>query len=69
MTEKHCITVRVMTGRTALGRRLAMVAGVDMVVTICGKLHTEVVVPLWGDRFSCVQRLVHELLLSLALSI
>jgi hypothetical protein len=29
MTEKDCITVRVMTGRTPLGRRLAMVAGVD----------------------------------------
>jgi hypothetical protein len=33
-----------MTGRTPLGRRLAMVAGVDMVVTISGKQHTEVVV-------------------------
>jgi hypothetical protein len=44
MTEKDGITVRVMTGRTPLGRRLAMVAGVDMVVTISGKQHTEVVV-------------------------
>jgi hypothetical protein len=44
MTEKDCVTVRVMTGRTPLGRRLAMVAGVDMVVTISGKQHTEVVV-------------------------
>jgi hypothetical protein len=44
MTEKDGITVRVMTGRTALGRRLAMVADVDMVVTISGKQHTEVVV-------------------------
>jgi nucleoside 2-deoxyribosyltransferase len=33
-----------MTGRTPLGRRLAMVASVDMVVTISGKQHTEVVV-------------------------
>lgn len=44
MTETAGITVRVMTGRTPLGRRLAMVAGVDLVVTISGKKHTEVVV-------------------------
>jgi len=44
MTEADGVTLRVMTGRTALGRRLAMVAGVDMVVTISGKQHTEVVV-------------------------
>src|SRR5262245_42180796 len=44
MTEGDGITVRVMTGRTPLGRRLAMVAGVDMVVTIAGRQHTEVVV-------------------------
>ena len=44
MSERDCITVRVMTGRTPLGRRLAMVAGVDMVVTIWGRQHTEVVV-------------------------
>lgn len=44
MTEDAGITLRVMTGRTPLGRRLAMVAGVDMVVTISGKRHTEVVV-------------------------
>ena len=44
MTEMDGITVRVMTGRTPLGRRLAMVADVDMVVTISGKQHTEVVV-------------------------
>lgn len=44
MSERDGITVRVMTGRTPLGRRLAMVAGVDMVVTISGKVHTEVVV-------------------------
>jgi hypothetical protein len=44
MSEGDGITVRVMTGRTPLGRRLAMVAGVDVVVTISGKKHTEVVV-------------------------
>src|SRR5579872_3067486 len=44
MTETDNITVRVMKGRTPLGRRLAMVAGVDLVVTISGKRHTEVVV-------------------------
>jgi hypothetical protein len=44
MSETDHITVRVMTGRTPLGRRLAMVAGVDLVVTISGRQHTEVVV-------------------------
>lgn len=44
MSEADGITVRVVTGRTPLGRRLAMVAGVDVVVTISGKRHTEVVV-------------------------
>src|SRR4030095_9088890 len=44
MSEKDGVTVRVMVGRTPLGRRLAMVAGVDLVVTISGKKHTEVVV-------------------------
>jgi len=44
MSETTHITVRVMTGRTPLGRRLAMVAGVDLVVTISGRQHTEVVV-------------------------
>lgn len=44
MREEDGITVRVMRGRTPLGRRLTMVAGVDMVVTISGKQHTEVVV-------------------------
>jgi hypothetical protein len=44
MSETDHITVRVMTGRTPLGRRLTMVAGVDMVVTISGRQHTEVVV-------------------------
>ena len=44
MSEKTGITVHVASGRTPLGRRLSMVAGVDMVVTISGKKHTEVVV-------------------------
>jgi len=44
MSEADGIGVRVMKGRTPLGRRLAMVAGVDVVVTISGKQHTEVVV-------------------------
>lgn len=44
MSEADGITVRVMKGRTPLGRRLAMVADVDMVVTISGRQHTEVVV-------------------------
>ena len=33
----------VVAGRTALGRRLAMVAGVDVLITVAGKRHTEVV--------------------------
>ena len=44
MTEQQGIRTRVMTGKTPLGCRLAMVAGVDIVVTISGKRHTEVVV-------------------------
>lgn len=44
LSDADGITLRVMTGRTPLGRRLAMVAGVDLVVTISGKRHTEVVV-------------------------
>ena len=44
MSEADGVALRTMTGRTALGRRLAMVAGVDLVVTISGKQHTEVVV-------------------------
>jgi hypothetical protein len=44
MSEADGITVRVMAGRTPLGLRLAMVAGVDVVVTISGRQHTEVVV-------------------------
>lgn len=38
------ITVRTLAGHTPLGRRLAMVADVDMVVTISGSRHTEVIV-------------------------
>ena len=44
MKKRDGVTVRVMKGRTTLGRRLAMVAGVDIVVTISGEQHTEVVV-------------------------
>jgi hypothetical protein len=44
MKEADGVAIRVMEGRTALGRRLAMVAGVDVVVTISGKVHTEVVI-------------------------
>lgn len=38
------IPVHIVQGRTPLGRRLAMVAAVDLVVTISGRKHTEVVV-------------------------
>jgi hypothetical protein len=41
--QEDGITVRVMAGRTPLGRRLAMVADVDVVLTISGRRHTEVV--------------------------
>ena len=44
MTADDGITLRVITGRTPLGRRLAMVGDVDVVVTISGKTHTEVVI-------------------------
>jgi hypothetical protein len=44
MSEADGIALRVMTGRTPLGRRLAMVAGIDIVVTISGKVHTEIVI-------------------------
>ncbi|MGI8636266.1 MAG: hypothetical protein ACR2KZ_12775, partial [Segetibacter sp.] len=44
MNEDDVITIRTVRGRTPLGRRLAMVAAVDLVVTISGKKHTEVVV-------------------------
>jgi hypothetical protein len=43
MTDDLGVTVRVIAGRTALGRRLAMVGGVDVVITVAGKRHTEVV--------------------------
>jgi hypothetical protein len=43
MSKADGIAVQVMKGRTALGRRLAMIAGVDIVVTIAGSRHTEVV--------------------------
>ena len=44
MSEADGVAIRVIAGRTPLGRRLAMVAGVDVVVTIAGKKHTAVVV-------------------------
>jgi len=44
MSAADGVAVRVLVGRTPLGRRLAMVAGVDVVITISGKQHTEVVV-------------------------
>jgi hypothetical protein len=44
MSEADGVATRVIAGRTPLGRRLGMVAGVDVVVTIAGKRHTEVVV-------------------------
>ena len=44
MSEAGGINVCVMAGQTPLVRRLAMVAGVDVVVTISGRRHTEVVV-------------------------
>ena len=37
------VTVRTLAGKTPLGRRLAMVREVDIVVTISGRWHTEVV--------------------------
>ncbi|CAN5426339.1 hypothetical protein BH10BAC2_BH10BAC2_19010 [soil metagenome] len=44
MKEEDGITIRVMTGRTPLGRRLAMVAAMNLVITISGSKHTEVVI-------------------------
>lgn len=44
MSEAHGVNIRVMQGRTPLGRRLAMVASVDLLLTISGRRHTEVVV-------------------------
>jgi hypothetical protein len=43
MSEADGVTVRTLSGRTPLGRRLAMVRAVDIVVTISGRRHTEVV--------------------------
>lgn len=43
MSEDLGVTVRVIAGRTALGRRLSMVGGVDVVLTVAGKRNTEVV--------------------------
>jgi hypothetical protein len=43
MTEALGITVTRVAGTTPLGRRLAMINGVDLVVTIAGKRHTEVI--------------------------
>jgi len=43
MTEVLGITVSRVMGKTPLGRRLTMVRGVDVVVTISGRQHTEVV--------------------------
>src|SRR5262249_28191320 len=44
MFEADGVAIRGIYGRNPLGRRLAMVAGIDVVVTISGKQHTEVVV-------------------------
>jgi hypothetical protein len=44
MSTDHDAAVRIMAGRTPLGRRLAMVANVDLVVTISGSVHREFVV-------------------------
>ena len=43
MSRDLGISVRELPGRTALGRRLSMVAGVDVVVTFTGRANTEVV--------------------------
>ena len=44
MSRGDGVAMRVIAGRTPLGRRLAMVAGVDVVVTIAGRQYTRVVV-------------------------
>ena len=44
MREEEGIKVQIMEGLTPLGRRLTMVASVDIVITISGRRHTEVVV-------------------------
>lgn len=43
MSEDLGVTVRVIADRTPLGRRLAMVGDVDVVLTVAGKRNTEVV--------------------------
>lgn len=43
MSDDLGVTVRVVAGRTALGRRLSMVGGVDVLLTVAGKSNTEVV--------------------------
>ena len=44
MTAAEGVRIVPVAGRTALGRRLAMVRGVDVVVTISGHVHTEVLI-------------------------
>src|SRR5215470_3320947 len=44
MSQEDGITVRVMTGRTALGRRLAMAAGVTLSLPFSGRRHRGAVV-------------------------
>ncbi|WP_153800297.1 hypothetical protein [Foetidibacter luteolus] len=44
MSDADGITTRTMAGRTPLGRRLAMVAAMNLVITISGRKHTEVVI-------------------------
>jgi hypothetical protein len=43
MSQEDGVKIAVMQGRTPLGWRLVMVAGVDLVLTISGSKHTEVV--------------------------
>jgi hypothetical protein len=43
MSRDLGITIRELPGRTALGRRLSMVSGVDVVVTFTGQANTELV--------------------------
>jgi hypothetical protein len=35
------VTIRTIVGRTALGRRLSMVGGIDVLITVAGSRHTE----------------------------
>ena len=43
MSQEDGVKIAFMQGRTPLSWRLAMVAGVDLVLTISGSKHTEVV--------------------------